>query len=124
MELKYIVNVIILVINTIRRTLKQNDTKSTLYFNVKNERDGSIISLINCSAKFQMKEFNGTALKVNGVMNINDPPNGQCGYQFSNDDLDTPGAYNAEIEITYSDSKVLKTNDRLIIIVVPEVAAE
>ncbi len=117
------IDVVVMTINTIRRTLKQNDTKSTLYFNLKNERDGSIINLTNCSAKFQMKEFSGTALKVDGVMNINDPANGQCGYQFVTDDLDTPGAYNAEIEITYSDDSKLRTNDRLIIIVEPEVAA-
>jgi len=110
-------------IKTIRRTLKQNDTKSTLYFNLKNERNGSTINLTNCSAKFQMKEFNGTALKVDGVMNINDPANGQCGYQFDSDDLDTPGSYNAEIEITFLDTTKLRTNDRLIIIVSPEVTA-
>ena len=110
-------------IKTIRRTLKQNDTKSILYFNLKNERDGTTISLINCSAKFQMKEFNGTTLKVDGVMNVNDPANGQCAYQFVDTDLDTPGSYNAEIEITFLDSTKLRTNDRLIITVVPEVVA-
>lgn len=112
-----------MVVQTIRKTLKQNDTKTVLAFNLLNDADDTTIVLTNCTAKFQMKEFNATTLQVDGVMVINDPANGQCYYQFVTNDLDIPGAYNAEIEITYSDEKKLRTTDRLVIIVEPEVAA-
>lgn len=108
-------------VETIRKNVKQNDTKTKFFFNVINRSTKAAVPLTGCSAKFQMKIFGGTALKIDSAMVINDEPNGQCNYQFVAGDLDTPGSYNAEIEITFADTTKLRTSDRLIIVVNPEV---
>jgi hypothetical protein len=70
-----------------------------------------------------MKAFGGTTLQIDRAMVLSGIPTNQAYIQFADTDLDTPGSYNAEIEITFADTKILRTIDRLIIVITPEVVA-
>jgi len=65
--------------------------------------DGDAFNLTSATVMFQMAKETATSLKVNGTCTLDsDPTTGQCTYTLVAADLDTPGNYKAELEITVS----------------------
>ncbi len=86
--------------------LIKGDKLFDLEFTVK-DADGNAVDLTNATVKFKMRKYGATTLKVNGTCTITDATNGKCKYTVQDGDLDTVGTYQAELEITYSDGKII-----------------
>ena len=88
--------------------LIQNDKLFNLTFTVK-DSDGIVVNLTSVSSiKFKMAKIASTTLKIEGTCTKSEPnTSGICTYTVQATDLDTVGKYHAEIELTYSDGKVV-----------------
>jgi hypothetical protein len=68
--------------------------------------DGNAFNLSGSTVKFKMASANATTLKIDGSCTITDASAGECAYTTVAADFDTAGEYEAEIEITFSASKI------------------
>lgn len=65
---------------------------------------GSATDLSNASSvQFYMRETGAASLKVNATATIVDAANGKVSYDWASGDLDTPGLYRAEFEVSWND---------------------
>lgn len=87
-------------------TYFRNDKGFDLTFQVFNP-DGTVADITGTTQKFKMRLVNASTLKVDGSCTITDGPNGKCKYTIGATDLDTIGDYVAELEVTYSASKII-----------------
>lgn len=62
--------------------------------------------LLGSSARFHMKAFGASSLKVDGPVTIENAFTGQISYSWQQGDTDTAGTYYGEIEVTYGDATV------------------
>jgi len=85
--------------------IKTNDTSPKLSVTL-TDALGNAIGLAGCSARFHMKAFGASSLKVDAVATIVDAINGIVEYQWQSSDTDTAGTYYGEIEVTYGDNTV------------------
>ncbi len=67
---------------------------------------GNSFGLAGCSARFHMKAYGATTLKVDAVADITDEDNGRVEYTWASGDTDTAGTYYGEIEVTFADNSV------------------
>lgn len=85
--------------------LKQNDTKPDLQITVNDDQDAAI-DVTDATIAFHMNDSAGTS-KVDAAGAIVTAESGIIKYVWSTGDLDTIGTYNAEFQITFSDSSIL-----------------
>lgn len=85
--------------------IKTNDTSPKLAVTIEDAL-GNPIQLAGSSARFHMKAFGATSLKIDAVADIDDTDNGSVSYAWSGSDTDTAGTYYGEIEVTYGDATV------------------
>lgn len=85
--------------------IKTNDTSPKLTVDLENA-SGSAIDLSGSTARFHMKKYGETSLKVDDSADITDADNGRVEYTWSSGDTDTAGTYYGEIEVTYGDGAV------------------
>jgi hypothetical protein len=85
--------------------IKTNDTSPKLSVTL-TDALGNYIGLAGCSARFHMKAFGASSLKIDAVADIEDDINGIVEYSWQAGDTDTAGTYYGEIEVTYGDATV------------------
>jgi Rib/alpha/Esp surface antigen-like repeat protein len=85
-----------------RLFIKQNDTNPAMQFTLQ-DSDEQAVSLVGATARFLMRARGGSDVKTNAVASITDAAAGVVTYTPVAADTDTPGQYEAEVEITYSD---------------------
>ena len=70
---------------------------------------GNAIGLAGCSARFHMKAFGASSLKIDAArltIVLKDADSGIVEYSWQAGDTDTAGTYYGEIEVTYADNTV------------------
>ncbi len=88
-------------------TVVRNDTKFTLQFTLK-DLDSNPIDLTNNSAViFKMALPSSSANKIESACTVTDATNGVCTYTTVAADFNTIGNYEAEIQATFVDGKIL-----------------
>jgi len=85
--------------------IKTNDTSPKLAVTLEDAL-GNAIGLAGCSARFHMKAFGASSLKIDAVATITDDTAGKVEYAWTGTDTDTAGTYYGEIEVTYADATV------------------
>jgi len=85
--------------------IKTNDTSPKLGLTLTNSA-GNAVGLSGASARFHMKKYGETSLKVDADATITDASGGVIEYAWQSSDTDTAGTYYGEVEITYGDSTV------------------
>jgi len=85
--------------------IKKNDTSPKLAVTLEDAL-GNPIGLAGCAARFHMKAFGASSLKIDAVADIGDAVNGIVEYSWQSGDTDTAGTYYGEIEVTYADNAV------------------
>lgn len=85
--------------------IKTNDTGPVLSVTL-TDANGNGIGLAGASARFHMKAFGATSLKIDAPATITDDVNGVVQYNWAAGDTDTAGTYYGEIEILYGDATV------------------
>ncbi len=85
--------------------IKTNDTSPKLAVTLEDAL-GNPIGLAGCAARFHMKAFGASSLKIDDVASIEDDVNGIVEYAWQVGDTDTAGTYYGEIEVTYADNTV------------------
>jgi hypothetical protein len=85
--------------------IKTNDTSPKLAVTLEDAL-GNAIGLAGCSARFHMKAFGASLLKIDAVASIEDAALGIVEYAWTGTDTDTAGTYYGEIEVTYADNTV------------------
>ena len=85
--------------------IKTNDTSPKLAVTLEDAL-GNAIGLAGCSARFHMKAFGASSLKIDAPVSIEDADNGIVEYSWTGTDTDTAGTYYGEIEVTYADNTV------------------
>jgi hypothetical protein len=98
--------------------VKQGDAgskiRATLYGG-----DGQPADLTGASVRFLMRAPGATSLKVSGTATVESAAAGVVSYTWQAQDLDTPGTYDAEWEVTYAGGAVQTfPSDRYLRIVV------
>jgi len=85
--------------------IKTNDTSPKLTVDL-SDASGAAISLLGSTARFHMKKYGATSLKIDASADITDAANGRVEYTWVSGDTDTAGTYYGEIEVTYGDLTV------------------
>ena len=86
--------------------IKTNDTSPKLSVTL-TDALGTPIGLAGCAARFHMKAFGASSLKIDAVADIDeDFDSGVVEYSWQAGDTDTAGTYYGEIEVTYGDNTV------------------
>lgn len=83
--------------------IKRNDTSPAIKVQC-TDSTGTAIDLSGASVSFHMTDDGDTI--VNSSATIMDASNGKVKYEWSDGDTDSAGRYQAEFEVTYSDSSV------------------
>jgi hypothetical protein len=83
-------------------TLKRNDTRVNLKAVLSNE--SGPVNLTDCSVRFIMSKRG--FIKIDRQAEIREANNGQVWFIFEKGDTDEVGAYHAEFEVTFPDSRV------------------
>ncbi len=85
--------------------IKTNDTSPKLTVDLE-DASGAAVALNGATARFHMKKYGATSLKIDASADITDADDGRVEYSWASGDTDTAGTYYGEIEITYGDSTV------------------
>lgn len=86
--------------------IKQNDTAPSLKATLK-DGDGNVINLTDASVRFHMRTVGGASSVVDAAATVNSPATaGVVQYDWVAADTVTTGAYQAEFEVTYGNSKI------------------
>lgn len=85
--------------------IKTNDTSPKLVV-ILDDAYGNVVDLSGASAKFHMKKYGATSLKVQATADITDETGGRVEYAWQSGDTNTAGTYYGEIEVTYGDLTV------------------
>ena len=85
--------------------IKTNDTSPKLAVTLEDAL-GVPLGLAGCTARFHMKAFGASSLKIDAEASIEDAVNGIVEYSWQAGDTDTAGTYYGEIEVTYGDNAV------------------
>jgi len=83
--------------------IKRNDTSPTFRATLV-DADGAAVNVTGAAARLHMSNEKG--VKVDAAMTLDTPLSGIVTYAWQVADTDTAGFYDAEIEVTFSDSTV------------------
>lgn len=89
--------------------LVQGDTRPVINATLQIQGTTTPINLTNCSVKFQMRRSDDKQYTVNGACAIVDASSGTVSYTLGANDLNTPGEYVVQFEVTYPDNRVQTT---------------
>jgi len=89
--------------------LVQGDTRPVLNAVLMIQGTTTPINLTNCSVKFQMRRSDDKQYTVNGACSVVDAVAGSVSYTLGTNDLNTPGDYVVQFEVTYPDTRVQTT---------------
>lgn len=96
--------------------LIKDDEGFDLNFQLKNA-DGSNFDLTgNTGLTFKMALTNASVSKVSAAMVVDDATNGLAHYTFATGDLDCPGTYNQEVEVTFAGIIVTFPGEQIIVV--------
>lgn len=85
--------------------VKQNDTAPSIRATLK-DGDDDAIDLTGASVRFHMRSIGGTSAKVDSAATVVTASSGIVQYDWVAADTDTVGTYQAEFEVTYSDTRI------------------
>ena len=68
------------------------------------------VNLTNCSVKIQMRRADDKFYAINGACSIVSAVAGTVSYSLGVNDLNTPGDYIVQFEVTYPDNRVQTTS--------------
>lgn len=84
--------------------VKQNDLSPSILVTLY-DGDGVVQDITgNLGVRFHMRDAAGTT-KIDAAMTVVSAGDGQVRYDWVSGDTDTVGVYQAEVEVTYADSK-------------------
>lgn len=88
------------------------NTKPYLNGTIFLEEDPSTpVNLTGCTVRIQMRKADDRRFTVNQeVTTVTDALNGQVQYQWGENDLNTPGIYQVQFEVTYPDDSTQTTS--------------
>jgi len=97
--------------------LTQNDKGFDIPFQIV-DRNNVPVNISGVTVKFIMKKIGVATPKINVQCTITEGTQGKCKYTVLEGDLDTPGRYDAELEVTFASDKVLtaKVSEDIIIV--------
>jgi len=99
-------------------SVTKNDCGFDIKFTIK-DGDGAKVNITGTTIKFQLSDLKYVN-KINEACVITDAVNGECKYIINSGDLSLiPGLYKAALEITWSDSKKVST-DQFVVQVLDE----
>ena len=84
--------------------IRQGDT-SPAYEAILKDDKGKAVDITGASVRFHMRARGGET-KVATSATVVDGPAGKVSHGWSAEDTDTPGAFEAEFEVTYSDGTI------------------
>lgn len=84
--------------------IKENDTSPSLAATLK-DAAGTVIDLTAATVRFHMR-VSGAAAKVDAAATVVSAANGTVRYDWVAADTDTVGTFEAEFEVTHSDSTI------------------
>lgn len=90
-------------------TVVQHDTEPSVLGHLTNP-DGTDFDLTNCTVKFQMRQAGYLKYTVNAAATISPPETGHVRYDWAAADLNIPGEYQCQWEITFLNGKVQTTD--------------
>lgn len=91
-------------------TFVTGDTKPYLNGTITEEDDTTApIDLTGCTVLFQMRKSDDRKFTVNSAVTVLDAPSGSVQYQWGTNDLNTPGTYEVQFEVTFPDGKTQTT---------------
>lgn len=76
-----------------------NDMTQIFTFTVKQKSD-AVVNLTGSTVLLKVKEVNATVNKITGTCVLTTPASGICTYTTVSGDLNTPGVYDAELQVT------------------------
>ena len=86
-------------------SIKQNDSSPAFTATLR-DGDGDVVDLTNATARFLMRNRRTREQKVAAAASVTDESGGRISYQWLAGDTDTPGVFQVEIEVTFSDETV------------------
>ena len=89
--------------------LIQGDTRPVINATLHLQGVVTPINLTQCSVKFQMRRADDKLYTVNSACSIVNAVAGTVSYTLGPNDLNTPGDYVVQFEVTYPDNKVQTT---------------
>lgn len=90
--------------------LVQGDTRPTIVALLHDADDATVpVNLTSCSVKFQMRKADDKVYTVNATASVLDAAAGKVSYQLGANDLNVPGDYVLQWEVTYPDTAVQTT---------------
>lgn len=89
--------------------LIQGDTRPVINATLHEQGAVTPINLTSCTVKFQMRRSDDKLYTINGACSIVDPVAGTVSYSLGTNDLNTPGDYVVQFEVTYPDQRVQTT---------------
>lgn len=89
--------------------LIQGDTRPVINATLHLQGAVTPVNLTNCSVKFQMRRADDKLYTVNGSCSVVNAVAGTVSYSLGANDLNTPGDYVVQFEVTYPDTKVQTT---------------
>lgn len=89
--------------------LVQGDTRPVINATLHTQGTTDPIDLTECSVKLQMRRADDKHYSINGSCSIVDPLAGTVSYSLGANDLNTPGDYYVQFEVTYPDNRVQTT---------------
>lgn len=90
--------------------LVQSDTAPDITAVLHAEGDSSdVIDLTGASVKFQLRREHDKHYRINTACTVTDATAGEVSYTFTSGDLDVPGEYIAQFEITFLSGRIQTT---------------
>ncbi len=94
----------------------QSDKEYRIDFTLKDANDAAIDLTSGTPLVFKAQLEGGTALAVSGNMTVGTPTAGMCYYLVQTADFATAGRYYAEVEVTFTNGKVITFTDIVILV--------
>lgn len=92
----------------------QSDKEYRIDFTLKDANDVAIDLTSGTPVTFKAQLEGGTALAVSGAMTVGTPTAGMCYYTVQAADFATAGRYYAEVEVTFTNGRVITLTDIVI----------